>query len=284
MPNRVLTGFVSVLGLIFISSMMAVPVFSSPSPQLLEMKIKMVGASLKRKRSAVNSESTEEETSELNRVHDALESAKVYLNEGKLETADQQLSQAIQWLSASGKVNKASSVEKERYQTLVDDIKTYHQEIEQASKGKSADFHGIPVKEIDGVLMQSQQLAERDDYVGANTLLNNLYEQIIGVLTELRKNETVVYTLEFSSPLHEFEYELERNHSYEKLLHITISNKQLPSGMQSLVDRYVQHAKNKKTLAEMMAEREHYAQGIITLEESTGSFSKALRLLGVMAP
>ena len=93
MPNSILAGFVSILGLIFVSSMMAVPAFSSPSPQLLEMKIKMVEASQNRKLSAVNSESSEQETSTLKRVHDALESAKIYLNEGKLEKADQQLSQ-----------------------------------------------------------------------------------------------------------------------------------------------------------------------------------------------
>lgn len=132
-------------------------------------------------------------------------------------------------------------------------------------------------------LEQADALFQEQNYAEASARLVSIYEDVVVIVSEARRNQSVIYRLTFATPAEEYAYELERNKSYEILVDIAIAEKQNSvTASRSYILKLVGQSRELREQAGVQATGGDHVKAIGTLEEATGHLVRALRGAGVM--
>ncbi|TKB48289.1 hypothetical protein FCL40_13140 [Ferrimonas sediminicola] len=139
------------------------------------------------------------------------------------------------------------------------------------------------------VVAQQQQallMSQQGEWQPGIDLLKQAQSLAKETLILMRGDETLVRSLSFSSPLEEFDYERDRNDTHFMLVELLLKNK-LDSKSSQIRERFsslVGEARERRESAERQFQEERLHQAIATLEDSTRSLVRAIRLGGVFIP
>ena len=117
--------------------------------------------------------------------------------------------------------------------------------------------------------------------VEANQELEQALTKLEQALTEARDQETLVRTLEFASPVEEYDYEIERNHSHEMLVRLMLSQQDLNPASRAMIDRFVELNEVARIEAGALAKRNKHSEALQKLEAGTQQLIRALRVAGM---
>jgi hypothetical protein len=132
-------------------------------------------------------------------------------------------------------------------------------------------------------LQQADALNDQEKYAEASARLVSIYEDVVVLIGEARRNQSIVYRLEFATPAQEFAYELERNKSYEILVDIAIAEMKNPDkALLPYIQRLVGESRELREQAGVHAAGGDHIKAIGTLENATKQLVRALRSAGVM--
>ena len=132
-------------------------------------------------------------------------------------------------------------------------------------------------------LEQADLLFNQEKYAQANLHLVSIYEDVVVIVSEARRNQSIVHRLKLDTPAKEYAYELERNKSYEILVDVSIAEKQNPDKALLLdIQKFVGQSQGLVEEAKAQAASGEYVRAIKTLEDATSHLVRALRSAGVM--
>lgn len=132
-------------------------------------------------------------------------------------------------------------------------------------------------------LLQADELYGQEKYAEANARLISIYEDVVVIVSEARRNQSIIYRLTFATPADEYAYELERNKSYEILVDIAMAEHQNPDkALRPYILKQVGQSRELQEQAQSQAASGDHAKAIGTLEEATRHLVRALRSAGVM--
>jgi len=132
-------------------------------------------------------------------------------------------------------------------------------------------------------LQQADAHYDQEKYAEAHARLVSIYEDVVVIVGEARRNQSIVYRLAFATPADEYAYELERNKSYEILVDIAIAEKPNPDkALRPYILKLVGQSRELREQAGAQAASGDHLKAIGTLEDATKHLVKALRSAGVM--
>jgi hypothetical protein len=99
-----------------------------------------------------------------------------------------------------------------------------------------------------------------------------------------RDGETRVQTLDFASKEEEYEHELARNDTHQKLVSLFMQDSNTSEGMAKMVDNFLGKARELRQQAEDQADEDDHEAAVNSLTESTGQLIRALRTVGIFIP
>lgn len=134
-------------------------------------------------------------------------------------------------------------------------------------------------------LAQAEQAAAAGRLAEARPLLDRAYLTARVAIESMRRGDTLVRTLSFSSKREEFDYELDRNDTHRLLINVLLSERKdangaMPAQMQPFMDK----AAALRRDAEAQARAGDHAAGVKTLEDATRELVRAIRAGGVYIP
>ena len=188
--------------------------------------------------------------------------------------------------AASSSTTVDNSAQKAEYNELLDALKTYEnsyeRNVKRAKKSGQTLKATLNKSEYESLVSKGKSLAQRDDYSGANTSLKKAQTMITNTLTAMLQSQTLVYDKNFETPKEEYEYELARTESYEELIPLAVEQRRPSKGLMSLMNRYVDRAKEIKAEGlEIVASKGDYKMGIMAMQAATDNLIRALRTVGV---
>lgn len=132
-------------------------------------------------------------------------------------------------------------------------------------------------------LQHADGLYGQEKYAEANAQLISIYEDVVVIVSEARRNQSIIYRLNFDTPADEYAYELERNKSYEILVDIAIAEKQKSDKiLRPYVQVLVGQSRELQEAARVHAANGDHVKAIRTLEDATSHLVQALRSASVM--
>lgn len=138
----------------------------------------------------------------------------------------------------------------------------------------------------EGVAAFDQELASADAHAAAGRnsdaalALERAYGFIKGQLVALRSGDTLVRSLHFETPEHEFRYELDRNDTFAMLVGLLAPETRDDERVRAFLDR----ARGLRQEADAAGGRGDYPGGLQLLEESTREYQKVIRNAGILIP
>ncbi|NOX90900.1 MAG: hypothetical protein GXP18_00180 [Gammaproteobacteria bacterium] len=222
--------------------------------------------------------------------------AKKKLNEGREKSLAGALPEALVLADQSLKMlSEASRLvpgdeevaqQAESYKTMLTEIrdyqKSYRDNIKRMEKnGGVADDVKLDEKKLAATLAQAKSLAEKQDYMRANKLLQQALTTVTGALHKILDSKTIVYDLNFNTPADEYEYELKRFSGYEELIPVAIEAKKPAPGAIKLMESFLSKARSRRDEAIAKADVGDYPMAIAMLLQATKTVRRALRMVGV---
>jgi cellobiose-specific phosphotransferase system component IIA len=148
-------------------------------------------------------------------------------------------------------------------------------------QGEVADDMRMDEKKLDATLAEAAAQAKKQNYVRANTLLQQAQKMATGGLHKILNSKTIVYDLKFDSPADEYEYELKRFAGYEELIPVAIEAKNPTPGAIKLMESFLGKARSRRDEAAAKAKEGDYPTAIAMLLQATKTVRRALRMVGV---
>ena len=140
-------------------------------------------------------------------------------------------------------------------------------------------------RSIEQQIAQAQKLAAQERITEARALLDRAYLTARVSIESLRRGDTLVRSLIFTSKREEFDYEIDRNETHRMLINVLLSERKdaggaMPPAMQAFVDQAAALRKD----ADAQARRGDHEGAIKTLEASTRELVRAIRAGGIYIP
>jgi hypothetical protein len=158
---------------------------------------------------------------------------------------------------------------------------SYTDNVEHMRARDRSKVRHVDLKRIDASMARARSLADDGRYPDAIALLSEVQDTLTRALTEMLADETITYDLDFASPREEYEYELARYESYERLVPIAIEQKQPTEQARELMMRSVDRAKEIRGLVDPEVARGNYDDAILMLQGATSHIQRALQVVGV---
>ena len=208
------------------------------------------------------------------------------LEKGDLKRAEQSLNAGLRLVSSlalqQGARAEDPTKEKNEFNARRRQINSFIQALEAGSDAASLSPWTGRLAVARKGLEQADALYNQQKYAGANAQLVSIYEDVVVIVSEARRNQSIIYRLNFKTPIDEYAYELERNKSYELLVDIAISEKQNPDkALRPYIQKLVGQSRELRDQARVQAEGGDHVSAIKTLENATGYLVQALRSAGV---
>lgn len=212
------------------------------------------------------------------------ETAKMLLEKGEIDSSNDEIQKSLQNISVSFRMvvdkKRAMELARDQYALLRTRVKSFRELFQQ-----------LPAEKIKGILdsqhltrliREAESIYHENRPKQALVPLLEAADMLERALSEARKNETVVYALEFSSPADEYKYELERNKNYTLLSKMLLSTSPLENKKKLPLIRMLIN-KNEQLVIEAEKQFESGAveKAIILLEKGNKTLIRALRFGGL---
>lgn len=130
---------------------------------------------------------------------------------------------------------------------------------------------------------QAFAMARADRYIEANQLLDQALVLLLKDASQRLAGHTIVYDRRFASPREEFDFELDRHRSFERLMPLALLEFRPSAEALALIDRYVAQARQLRERGESSVDLD--ARGAIkSVVEGTDSLRRALQAAGLVVP
>ncbi len=204
--------------------------------------------------------------------------AKASLENQDIKTASDSVNVALKALDSARATfshrPNATLLEQAKYRELLESIRTFR------SSMSSETAANLENGKLDEMLLRADAAKQKDDYVAANAELNRAYQLVISAVNGSYKEATLVYSLNFETPEHEYLYELQRYEGNKSLIDKLLAQKE-QSKTTSLVIRYLKQAVDTREEAEVQASQGKFEEAIITMEKTSSQLRRAMGMLGI---
>ncbi len=212
------------------------------------------------------------------------DTAKSLLDEGEFDKSNLEIQKSFQNISVAFRMvvdkEKETEVAREQYELLYSRVKNF-----------SGLFNQLPADKIKGILdsdklnmliRKAESIYQKDQPKQALVPLSEAADMLEQALSDARKDETVIYALEFLTPEDEYNYELQRNDNYTLLINMILdasppeNRKKLP-----LIRMLVNKNEELVIEADGLFKKGAVDEAIILLEKGNKTLVRALRLGGL---
>jgi len=208
------------------------------------------------------------------------------LETGSFDEAHQRTNMGLRaWQAVAEELTTGSRTSQEilrRNESLRNEITTYLQAFNSALQGKGPSSGALLNQgQIRHALDRSKALESSNKARESNRLLKGAHQRVILALTQLRKNDTVVYDKNFQTPADEYRYERNRYKSYLELSKKILQSDRINASKGALFKNLL-----KKSLAQSKAGKIYQGNGdydaaIEALEQANDTVIKGLRMMGL---
>ena len=142
---------------------------------------------------------------------------------------------------------------------------------------------GADVADLRARLGEADRQFADGDLKSARNTLEQVYRDIVGLVSEIRRGHTVFVSRVFETPRGEFEYERRRNQSYELLVQIALAERGGGQpGLAGLAARLTAESEALRDQAEREGASGDFAAAIGTMERATERLLVVLRASGLI--
>ncbi|HEB56539.1 MAG TPA: hypothetical protein ENI98_09585 [Gammaproteobacteria bacterium] len=212
------------------------------------------------------------------------ETAKMLLDKGEIDSSNDEIQKSLQNISVSFRmvVDKEGAIElaREQYSLLLSRVKNFRELFQQLPADKVKGL--LDAQKLASLIKKAEALYHKNQPKQALEPLLDAADMLERALSVARKNETVVYALEFSSPEDEYKYELERNKNYTLLSKMLLSTSP-PENKKKLPLIRMLINKNEQLVVEAEKKFRNGAvdDAILLLEKGNKTLIRALRFGGL---
>lgn len=204
--------------------------------------------------------------------------------DGDFERSDELASQALRLVTVAAQMvpNRVDeqAQQRARYEDLLKQLDSY-QDWGRKFESRDGGDSGVDLDDLARRVDEAKGLAEGGDYAKANDVLGQLLDAMVRGSSDAIGSRTFTYDLDFATPIDEYNYELERNNDYRRLIPVAMSQKAPTAGVQSLVQRYQEQGERLRSDAEEQFAAKTYERAVQLMQESTEKLVSALKLMGV---
>lgn len=209
---------------------------------------------------------------------------------GELREADRLLNGAIYEVSRAQQLvpdpGSLQAAERARYAQLEDSVAALRRTALIALPAAGAPRAGTReqvVARADLLVDQAAQLARADRYIEANKQLDAALLLLLQDASTRLAGHTIVYDVRFADRKEEFDFELERFRSFERLVPLALLEFRPSAEARVLADRYVAQAGELRQRGESQFSRDPLA-AIKALTDATEALKRALQAAGLTVP
>jgi len=211
------------------------------------------------------------------------------LDDGQLEVGNRQSTEGLLAFSdAAAAFKRAKSgddAQEKRNVDLLNEIESYREAFARGLKEKGPAAAGLlDSGRLEDLLSRAGTLRQAGRHVEAGELLREAQQLTVIAVTRLRKNETVVYSLDFRTPADEYRYELDRHAGYVLLVEQMSARETITPQAGKLAARFTAKAAELKAAAERSAGNGDFKAAIKGMEEANKSLTRALQMMGLAIP
>lgn len=176
---------------------------------------------------------------------------------------------------------------KTHYKELVGSVKEYEKShadnVKRITKAKG-DSAAVQYDkdQVEKLKSSADASAKAGNYAKANKDLDDAQHIITVALQKMLESQTIVYDLNFETPLEEYEYEFKRFGGYEELIPVAIEAKKPAPGAIKLMESFLAKARDMRDQAKQKAASGDHKEAIKMMQDATVTVRRALRMVGVM--
>lgn len=226
---------------------------------------------------------------ELAAARDLVRQAQDDLAKGAFDQANEKLDQALRRINEQTRRLSQQAVKQERsaadYEKRLHTVQTFLKAYERVAGEKSLSAAAsAQIAVIQQQVAEAEGLAAGGRHADAIEVLDRAYKTARGDIRELRDGQTLTRSLNFETAAEEYAYEKDRNDSHIMLLRFAMSEKQPPASFLKGIERLRGQALSLRQQAEQEAGGGQHGTAIETLNRSTDTLLKAIRMTGIYIP
>lgn len=171
--------------------------------------------------------------------------------------------------------------DRERYQQLRKRVLSFTEAFQRVVIEKQGqDIAGLlDQKKVGELLLDAEGLVQKGNYAMANQRMTEAADAVEHALSRARDKETLLHELKFDTPVDEYNYEKQRNKSYELLVDI-LEKERKGKGLED-VRAAIELNRRRRAEADELVDGGDVVAAIRTLEEGTENLARALRRSGL---
>lgn len=275
-----------------------VPSRAPVSTQIVEQKFTMVDQLLNQSPVAarVLNSQNEQARRHFTSARELMSHARALIAASQLRGADSLLNEAIWEISRAQQLvpdpGSQQASERARYAQLEDSVLALQRTamialpLPSSRQGESTEKISARARisaRASALVEQAVALARADRYIEANKQMDQALVLLLKDASMRLAGQTIVYDWRFADRREEFDFELERHRSFERLVPLALVQFRPAPEALVLVDRYVAEARGLRERAEALAGRDPMA-AIKHVTDGTDSLRRALQAAGLAVP
>ena len=262
------------------------------SAQVVLQKIAMVDKMLNHSPVAARVLNSQNEAARRHFTHarELIEHAQALSAGGLLRGADALLNEAIWEISRAQQLvpdpGSQQAGERARFMQLEDSVTALQRTALialPATSGRQAESADGVAARANSLVEQAVVLARADRYIEANKQLDQALVLLLKDASARLAGHTIVYDWRFADRREEFEFELERFGSFERLVPLALLEFRPPAEALALIERYVAQARQLRERGEAQVTLNTGA-AVKSVVEGTDSLRRALQAAGLVVP
>jgi len=131
---------------------------------------------------------------------------------------------------------------------------------------------------------RAETLHQQDHLDQARERLDAAYVALKLSIQAAREGQTRIRSLDFATKEEEYQHELTRNDTHQKLVGLFMQDSDTSEGMKRMIDNFLGKARELRQQAENQADDGNHEAAVDSLNESTGQLVRALRTVGIFIP
>jgi hypothetical protein len=262
------------------------------SPQIIEQKIAMVDKVLNQSPVAarVLTSQNEQARRHFSSARELMTHAQALAARGQLRGADALLNEAIWEISRAQQLvpdpGSQQAGERARYAQLEDSLAALQRTtliaLPQAA-GRQEEAAERAAARAKALIEQGVALARANRYIEANKQLDQALVLLLKDASARLAGHTIVYDRRFADRRQEFDFELARHRSFERLVPLALLEFRPAPEALVLVHRYTAEARESRERGEAQVERDAIA-AIKHVSDGTDLLRRALQAAGLVVP
>lgn len=204
---------------------------------------------------------------------------------GQYEAAEAAANQGINAVTTASRMvvdrRYEEAGDRERYQQLRKRVLSFTEAFQRVVIEKQGqDIAGLlDQKKVGELLLDAEGLVQKGNYAMANQRMTEAADAVEHALSRARDKETLLHELKFDTPVDEYNYEKQRNKSYELLVDI-LEKERKGKGLED-VRAAIELNRRRRAEADELVDGGDVVAAIRTLEEGTENLARALRRSGL---